>query len=126
MNKFWLIFRNEYLHHVKRKRFIFALLSLPLFVALMVGVGLLAVWADYDGRPVAYVDQSGVFANASPVPTNTDSLFPPLKIISNQNENEARTALQARQVQAFFLIDPGYMENGKVTLFTEDPIKEST
>ncbi len=126
MNKFWLVFRNEYLRHVKRKRFIFALLSMPLFVGLMVGVGVLAVWADYDGRPVAYVDPSGSFLNASPVPVKTDSLFPPLKIILYQSENEARTALQNRQVQAFFLIDPAYMENGKVTLYTIDPVKEST
>ncbi len=126
MTKFWLIFRNEYLRHVKRKRFIFALLSMPLFVGLMVGVGLLAVWADYDARPVAYVDQSGVFANARPVPANSDSLFPPLKITSYPNENEARSALLNRQVQAFFMIDPNYMVNGKVTLFTVDPVKEAT
>jgi ABC-2 type transport system permease protein len=126
MSKFWLIFRNEYLRHVKRKRFIFALLSMPLFVGLMVGVGLLAVWADYDGRPVAYVDQSGIFANARPVPAKSDSLFPPLQIIPYQNENAARTELLNRQVQAFFLIDPAYMETGKVTLFTVDPVKETT
>jgi ABC-type Na+ efflux pump permease subunit len=46
MRKFWLVFRYEYLRHVMRKRFIFALLSMPLFVALLVGVGFLAVWAD--------------------------------------------------------------------------------
>ncbi len=126
MTKFWLIFRNEYLRHVKRKRFIFALLSMPLFVALMVGVGLLAVWADYDGRPVAYVDQSGVFANARPVPTSSDSLFPPLKITPFTNVDEGRTAVLNRQVQGLFVIAANYMETGKVTLLTVDPVKEST
>ncbi len=126
MTKFWLIFSNEYLRHVKRKRFIFALLSMPLFVALMVGVGLLAVWADYDGRPVAYVDQSGMFDNARPVPVKSDSLFPPLKITSYASANEGRSALLNRQVQAFFLIDPDYMANGKVTLFTVDQVREAT
>ncbi len=126
MTKFWLIFRNEYLRHVKRKRFIFALLSMPLFVALMVGVGLLAVWADYDGRPVAYVDQSGVFANARPVPTSSDSLCPPLKITPFTNVDEGRTAVLNRQVQGLFVIAANYMETGKVTLLTVDPVKEST
>ena len=126
MRKFWLIFRNEYLRHVKRKRFIFALLSMPLFVGLMVGVGLLAVWADYDSRPVAYMDQSGFFANAVPVPEGTDSLFPPTKFIAYSNENEAKTALVDQQVQAFFLIDANYLNNGKVTLFTDNTVKDTT
>lgn len=125
MRKFWLIFRNEYLRHVKRKRFIFALLSMPLFVGMMVGVGLLAVWADFDSRPVAYLDQSGFFASARPVPESKDKLFPPTKFVAYSSENEARNALLERQVQAFFLIDSNYLNNGKVTLFTVDTVKDT-
>ncbi len=126
MKKFWLIFRNEYLRHVKRKRFIFALLSMPFFVGLMVGVGLLAVWAEYDGRPVAYVDQSGLFVDARMEPAKPDSLFPATKFVAFTNVDEARTALINRQVQAFFLIDPAYESTGKVTLFSVDTVKDST
>ena len=52
MNKIWLVIRYEYLRHVRRKRFIFALLSLPLMVVLMIAAGFLAVRAEYDSRPV--------------------------------------------------------------------------
>ena len=36
MKKFWLVFRYEYLRHVLRKRFLFALMSIPLFILLMI------------------------------------------------------------------------------------------
>ncbi len=126
MTKFWLVFRNEYLRHVLRRRFIFALLSMPLFFGLMVGIGILAVWADYDGRPVGYVDLSGIFANAQPVPPQSDSLFPPLKIKAYANVAEAKSDLENRQIQAYFVISSTYLENGMVDGTSQDTIKGTT
>ncbi|HVP21842.1 MAG TPA: ABC transporter permease [Anaerolineaceae bacterium] len=126
MRKFWLIFRNEYLRHVLRRRFIFALLSLPVFVALLVGVGLLAAWSDYDHRPVGYVDLSGFFLNARQVPSKTDNLFPPPIMQSFSSEAEARAELQEGQIQAYFTIDPQYLKNGTVRLYTLGSIKGNT
>src|SRR5450759_648739 len=126
MTKFWLVFRNEYLRHVLRKRFIFALLSMPLFVGLMVGVGILAVWADYDGRPVGYIDQSGFFKNARSVPQKSDSLFPPLVINAYSTIADAKIALENHQIQAFFVIDSHYLDNGKVEATAPDAIKSTT
>ncbi|HEX7393752.1 MAG TPA: ABC transporter permease [Anaerolineaceae bacterium] len=126
MTKFWLVFRNEYLRHVLRKRFIFALLSMPLFVGLMVGVGILAVWADYDGRPVGYIDQSGFFKNARSVPQKSDSLFRPLVINAYSTIADAKIALENHQIQAFFVIDSHYLDNGKVEATAPDAIKSTT
>ena len=126
MTKFWLVFRNEYLRHVLRKRFIFALLSMPLFVGLMVGVGILAVWADYDVRPVGYIDQSGFFKNARSVPQKSDSLFPPLVINAYSTIADAKIALENHQIQAFFVIDSHYLDNGKVEATAPDAIKSTT
>jgi ABC-2 type transport system permease protein len=126
MRKFWLVFRYEYLQHVLRKRFIFALLSMPLFVILMVGVGFLAVWAEYDGRPIGYTDLSGVFKDAQVVPPNGDSLFPPIKILRFETEQEARQELDSGKLQTMFVIDSGYLKNGKVKLVAMDATKENT
>jgi ABC-2 type transport system permease protein len=126
MTKFWLVFRNEYLRHVLRRRFIFALLSMPLFFGLMVGVGLLAVWADYDSRPVGYIDQSGFFANAQPVPPTTDSLFPPSQIILYPSEIALKADLQDKKIQAFFVIESSYLQDGRVKTVSADAIKDST
>ena len=35
MKKFWLVFKYEYLRHVLRKRFLFGLLSVPLFIVVI-------------------------------------------------------------------------------------------
>ena len=126
MTKFWLVFRNEYLRHVLRKRFIFALLSMPLFVGLLVGVGILAVWADYDGRPVGYVDPSGFFKNARSVPQKSDSLFPPLIIKAYSTITDVKTALENQQIQAYFIIDSHYLDNGQVEATAPGTIKDST
>jgi len=126
MNKFWLVFRNEYLRHVLRRRFIFALVSLPLFVAILVGVGFLAAWSNYDSRPVVYVDFSGVFKNARPLPTESDSFFPPLAINAVGTEAEAKAELEKGQVQAYFTIAPDYLKNGAVKLYSLESFKDET
>jgi ABC-2 type transport system permease protein len=126
MRKFWLVFRYEYLRHVLRRRFIFALLSMPLFFGLMVGIGLLAVWANYDGRPVGYVDLSGFFKNAQTETPKSDSLFPPLVFKAYASVAQASTDLENRQIQAYFVIDPHYLDNGRVDVTSQDPIKDPT
>ena len=35
MRKTWLIFRNEYLRHVRKKGFLFGILSMPFFIAFI-------------------------------------------------------------------------------------------
>ncbi len=82
MNKFWLVCRYEYLRHVRRKRFIFALLSMPAMILLMFGAGFLEVWAQYDKTPIGFVDPSGVLANPQPIPQQADELLP-LRISRN-------------------------------------------
>ena len=64
MKKFWLVFAQEYKRHVLRKRFLFAILSMPFFVLLMIGVGFLSVWLQYNNKPVGYIDAYQVLADA--------------------------------------------------------------
>ena len=62
MKKFWLVFKHEYLRHVLTKRFILAVLSVPLFIGLSIGLGFLSVVLGTDRTPIGVVDQSGVLA----------------------------------------------------------------
>ncbi len=43
MKKVWTIIKHEYTRHVLRKRFVFALLSVPLWILISVGAGVLSV-----------------------------------------------------------------------------------
>jgi ABC-2 type transport system permease protein len=126
MNKFWLICSYEYLRHVKRKRFIFALLSMPLMIVLMIGAGFLAVWAEYDARPVGYVDALNVFANPQPVPSVPDEWFPDPEIRRYPDESAARAALDGDQIQGYYVLQPDYLKDGSAKYTTTGKAKEST
>ena len=126
MNKVWLVFRYEYLRHVRRKRFIFALLSLPLMVLLMIGAGYLAVIADYDSRPVGYVDLSGVLVNAQPVPQTKGDMFPDPQFTMYTNETAARNALDEKEIQGYYVLQPEYFDTGSARFVTDGQVKDST
>ena len=126
MNKFWLVFRHEYLRHVRRKRFIFALMSLPLMVLLMIGAGLLAARADYDSRPVGYVDLSGVLTNARPVPQTSGDLFPDPQFTLFASETAARTELDQKKIQGYYVLQPDYLDTGSARYVTDLQVKDST
>lgn len=114
MKKFWQICWHDYTRHVFRKRFIFALLSMPLFVALMIGVGFLSVAIQYDGTPAGYVDHSGFLVNAKQIPAQEGELFPSVELIAFADEESARAALDEGKIQAVFIVSEDYLTSGKV------------
>ncbi|MGD0707697.1 MAG: ABC transporter permease [Anaerolineaceae bacterium] len=114
MKKFWLVASHEYLRQVMRRRFLFALLSFPFFGLLMVGVIYLEFAAQSNYTPIGYVADPQVFPNfQTPLPDPT-SMFSPVKIITFNTEADARTALDAKQIQVYYVLDPNYMQNGQV------------
>jgi ABC-2 type transport system permease protein len=116
MKKFWLVFINEYKRHVLRKRFIFAILSMPIFVGFMVLVGFLSVWLQYNKLPVGYIAPAGLLENATPVPAKEDSFMPGVEFIRYVDENTALADVKSQKIQAYFSLDPNYLGNGQVTL----------
>ncbi len=124
MNKFWLVFRYEYLRHVRRKRFIFALLSMPLFAAFIIGVGLLAAYLEYDPGPIGYVDHSGVLRE--PIfPEQKDKLFSPVEFRGFESADAARAALDTGQIKGYYIIPEDYLTTGKVELVAEKSLAEN-
>jgi len=63
MNKLWKVFFYEYSRHVLRKRFIFAVLSVPIILGVVMGISIVAALIQSDTRPLGYVDHSGLLAN---------------------------------------------------------------
>jgi len=118
MKKLWLVFLYEYKKHVMRKRFIFAVLSMPLFVAFMIGIGFLSVWLQYNKEPVGYVDPNQVLVNPQQVPEKEKTLFKPVESIAYQDESAAKQALESGQIQAYFVFSEDYLSTGKVTMKT--------
>ncbi|WP_303773080.1 ABC transporter permease [Anaerolinea thermophila] len=115
MRKAWIVFLHEYVRHVKNKRFLFGLLSLPLAILLMTGVAIAAVFLSFDFRPVGVIDRSGLFQDAQSfkeMPFKEISFF--LQVLPYDDEEAARRALDQGDIQAFFIIEPDYLTTGKV------------
>ncbi len=120
MSKIWLVFKHEYSRHVLRKRFLVALLSLPFMVIVMFGAIFLAARSNYDGRPAGYVDQSGLFLNAEQLTVKKSDLIPSIQFHLYADETSARAALDAKTIQALFIIAPDYMKTGSVKMIALD------
>ncbi len=115
MIKFWQVLRHEYSRHVFQRRFIFALLSVPFFVLAMVGLIFLMVGMETDTTPMGYVDHSGILSRgaAAPTPEPPDR---PVPMLSFESEEAAQDALQAGQIQAYFVIAEDYAASGQAEL----------
>lgn len=121
MKKFWAILKYEYTRHVLRRRFLFALISLPLWIAFSIGMGILAVFLQSNNAPVGYVDQAGIVQKLD-FPNLENDLLDEVTFLAFDSEAEAREALESNRIQAFFLLPEGFRETRSVRLFyLEEP-----
>jgi ABC-2 type transport system permease protein len=117
MNKIWRIARHEYTHHVFRRRFLFGLLSVPAIMAVMALVVFLLIRTEIDNRPVGYVDPSGLLADPQPAPP-PPAPDRPVEMIPFETEDEAAEALQARRIQAYYVLESSYPQDSRARLIS--------
>lgn len=124
VNKTWKIIVHEYTRHVLRKRFIFALLSVPLWILISIGAGLLSIVLQVNPKPVGYVDQAGLLdeIDVNKAASGSDLNIPRSEFIPFGSETDARRALENKEIQAFFVIPPGYTDSLTTRLiYLEEP-----
>ena len=115
MLKLGRIATYEYKRNVFKRSFLLTLLSVPLIIALNVGVGLYMESRGNDDAPVGYVDRAGLFAD--PVPVLVSGSREPLEFVSFQTQEDARGALESGRIQALLVVDADYGETREMTLF---------
>ncbi len=125
MTKFWRIALYEYKRHVLNKRFILAVLSVPLIGALMFGLIFLLVSLSNDYTPVGYVDHAGALAAAIPPPDPTDFLEKPLEFMPFATEEEARAALDDEEIQGYYILHADYAETNQATVVFRGDLGEN-
>ncbi len=123
MRKIWLVAFHEYRQHVFTRRFLFGLLSVPLIIVLMGGLILLVLSLDQNTKPLGYVDASGLLSNPIPAPK---AAFPDkdIPIIAYQSETEAQQALDAGQIQGYYIVPADYLKTGEVKIIHIQPVKD--
>jgi ABC-2 type transport system permease protein len=121
MIKFLRVALYEYKRHVLQKRFIFAMLSVPLFIAIIVLMVVVLVYLETDAAPIGYVDDSGLLVNPIPGP-EPEEPEKPIQMLPYDNPAEAEAALQAKEIQAYFILPEDYLESGLAKIvYVEQP-----
>lgn len=115
MNKLFYVARFEFIRHIKRRGFIFAVVGLP---AILVGVSVLVAlfFGSNAGEPIGVLDQSGLLLDLDSY-TPIDENDPP--IFAYPDEAAASQALSNGDIQAYFVVSEDYLETGQVTIYNE-------
>jgi ABC-2 type transport system permease protein len=77
---------------------------------------------ENKSAPIGYVDSSGLLADPLPAPT-PEKPAKPIPMIPFGSEAEAGTALEAGEIQAYYLIPADYLTSGKVVLVYQSELK---
>jgi ABC-2 type transport system permease protein len=126
MDKLLQVAVYEYGRNVYKKSFIFTLLSIPCSIALMVCVGLFIESRQDNRRPVGIVDYAGVLDPALITP-QIHSYWQveygrPVEFLVFPTGEEAHSALEAHDIQAFFILPEHYLSTRKMgVVYIKEP-----
>lgn len=119
MHKLWLVARHEYLKIVRKRTFLLGTLGMPIFFIAIMAFSILAAIGGNSRSPLGYIDHSGLLA--SPVVPAVDSLGEPLiEIRPFGDEASAKAALEAGQIQAYYVLPADYLDSLEITLYYWD------
>jgi ABC-2 type transport system permease protein len=117
VSKVWLIAEHQYRQEVFKRGFLIALLSLPLFLTITVGIGYLASRLENKSTLLGYVDQAHLLANIPAQPEEYD-----VELVPFDTPETARAALEDGQIDAYYVLMADYAETHQVELvYTEPP-----
>jgi ABC-2 type transport system permease protein len=124
MTKLWHVAWHEYQRHVFKRRFVLiGLLSVPLIILVMVGLIYLVISLNINTTPLGYVDYSGLLADPLPAPA-PEPPDRPVAILPFETEAAARSALDAGQIQAYFVLPAGYLSTGRLSVVHLGALKD--
>lgn len=127
MNRMWVVARREYLYNLKRPSFLFAVFGVPLFTFVMWFVIFAVTVANEQDTEqigqIGYVDQAGVLDNLTLPETKPDETPP--ELVAFDDETDARTALDAKTIGAYFVVPADYMSTGQITTYSYSGLPEA-
>jgi ABC-2 type transport system permease protein len=121
MSKLWYVAQYEYRKHVFQKKFLLAIFSVPLLLGVSMLAGFIASRINMDKSPLGYVDMPGFLADPRPVPEDIRGSNP-VELIPYENRQAADAALENGEIQAYYVIPPGYENSREVFLvYIDEP-----
>lgn len=116
MRNMWRIARAEFLRLAGKRSFILAMIGMPLLIGVVMAAGILVAMPKSDDRSVGYVDLSGVMQGAPAAGYAADQGAP--SVLPYEDETAARAALDAGEIQAFYVVPEDYLATRAVTAYT--------
>jgi ABC-2 type transport system permease protein len=120
MSKTWLIVKHEYLTNIKRRSFLFGAFGVPIISIVLMAVVFGVIINDESDvtrlGTVGYVDMSGVLEKQTDIPDN-------FKVYDA--ESDARTALEAGTIGAYFVVEADYMKSGDIRAYSKSGLPDA-
>ncbi len=114
MRRTLLVAWHEWRALIWRKRFLFSLLSLPGILLFGIGLGIVTEKLMESDLPIGYVDQAGFLDPNLPIPLEKQE--DPFVLTPYPDEASAQAALDAKHIQAYFVISADYPQSRAVKL----------
>lgn len=111
MSKTWLIAKREFLLNIRRPGFLFGTFAMPILLGVvMVVIASFSIQSEEDTSRIGtsgYVDLAGVLDAGIDEPDD---------FIRMADVDEARAALEAGEIGAYFVVNPQYVQNGSISV----------
>lgn len=116
MYKTFLVARHEYLKMVRRRSFLLATLGIPLLIVVVTAVAILVSVRGGSNAPLGYVDRAGILDPTVRLSEEDVSI----EIRAYPDDASARAALEAQEIQAYYVIPEDYLVTGEVAMYYWD------
>jgi ABC-2 type transport system permease protein len=117
MHKLWLVAKHEYLKTIRRRAFWLGTFGLPLLIVVIIVVSATIFGSGRGSKPLGYVDHAGILA-AGVYPNVGERKFTEMRAFPD--EAAATAALEAGQIQAFYVVPADYWQSPGVTVYYWD------
>jgi ABC-2 type transport system permease protein len=114
MSKIWLVAERQFNKSVFSRGFVLALLGLPFFLGLTIGMGELGVYLSERTTTLGYVDEAGVLT-AMPSPGDD------LRMVRYGAIDEAHAALTAGEIDAYVHVPSAFKATRQIQLVYAAP-----
>jgi ABC-2 type transport system permease protein len=116
MSKLWLVARHEFLSNLKRRSFLFASIGIPLLMIVIFFVIFTVTASNLDVASlgsIGYIDESGILAAQQGKPDSFQGYA---------SDAEARAALDAGSIGAYFVVAQDYTASGAITIYARSDV----
>lgn len=130
MHRLLLVAKREYLHNVRQPSFLFAALGMPLLLVVIFGISIFFAMRSGEGireridageYRLGFVDLAGLIPDDIQAQGFSEQqVRNPAMFIRFESVSAARSALDDREIDAYFVVAADYMQTGNVELVSYD------